>query len=624
MKTKLFYSIIAASAVMMLTGCSQDDIVGTQTGGNTNVTFNVNTQDISTRSFGDGTTAKILSYAVYDKDGNLVQDLGTPAGKTAEFTDLHTSVTLNLVKGNTYTVVFWADAGTDSSPYNVDFRSKQLTYKTASMAANDEKRDAFYNTVQLTVTNDVNENVTLTRPFAQINIGTNDFAEANKTGEQIQYSRIILPKGMPNTMNLLDGTVSSTNNDYVRYNYAALPAEEFPVSDYHYLSMNYVLVGKDKTTTDISLYYSANANGTKNLQSKYVNVPIQRNYRTNIYGSLLTNAVNYNVTIEPNFYTTDHNINVVAQSELDQAVTTPGNTYTIPTGAEVEMPANIAEGVTIQGVEGSSSRIYIPTDYAVNNSNVTFKNVALTYDGASGASQVIKVTGNNTTFDNVTINQSSKSRSKTVSVADGVTATFKNCKVGSAQSQSNLVAIKAEGANSNIVLENCDFSENSGWSYNGSGTLTAKNCHFSGWLSGWNKGATFDNCTFGLSFIKTPAAICYGNTTFNNCKFYNVGYQAVYNPKTKDFDKNYHYYHWYNYMVSSGAAVDITFNNCKWVATTLVGAPDNVHLVEGATTDLTHDIYVRGMGDGKKSANKVIINGTEYSGDDHIFVGEWN
>ena len=44
-------------------------------------------------------------------------------------------------------------------------------------------------------------------------------------------------------------------------------------------------------------------NGSKTIS----NVPVQRNYRTNIFGSILTGAVDLGITIDPDFETPDHN-----------------------------------------------------------------------------------------------------------------------------------------------------------------------------------------------------------------------------------------------------------------------------------------------------------------------------
>jgi hypothetical protein len=68
--------------------------------------------------------------------------------------------------------------------------------------------------------------------------------------------------------------------------------------------MNYILVGKDKTTTDVTL--SVSDGTTTAPTATFATVPVQQNYRTNIYGSLLTNPANFTVVIDPAFNTPDY------------------------------------------------------------------------------------------------------------------------------------------------------------------------------------------------------------------------------------------------------------------------------------------------------------------------------
>ncbi len=68
--------------------------------------------------------------------------------------------------------------------------------------------------------------------------------------------------------------------------------------------MNYLLVGKDKSIVDVEFGYT---DGVGDYNRKYTFVPVQRNYRTNIFGSLLTSSVDVNVVIEPTFKEPDYN-----------------------------------------------------------------------------------------------------------------------------------------------------------------------------------------------------------------------------------------------------------------------------------------------------------------------------
>ena len=82
--------------------------------------------------------------------------------------------------------------------------------------------------------------------------------------------------------------------------------ETFPVAGYEYLAMNYLLVGNDKETVEIEFTY-ADANNVAKTRT-VGSVPVQRNYRTNIYGQLLTSDVDVNVEIKPDYEKPDYEV----------------------------------------------------------------------------------------------------------------------------------------------------------------------------------------------------------------------------------------------------------------------------------------------------------------------------
>ena len=71
---------------------------------------------------------------------------------------------------------------------------------------------------------------------------------------------------------------------------------------YTYIGMNYLLVPAEKSLRDME--FTLYADGEENVETHVYNfntVPVQRNYRTNIYGSLLTSSQSFNVEILPGF-----------------------------------------------------------------------------------------------------------------------------------------------------------------------------------------------------------------------------------------------------------------------------------------------------------------------------------
>ena len=257
----------------------------------------MNTPEIATRAYSDGTTATVLQYAVYNEAGNEL----TALTKTDATINGSTTVELQLTTGNTYSVIFWAAA--PNAPYDVDFGAKTMTVDYDGALSNDEARDAFYAYKEFTVKGAQTETIELRRPFAQLNIGTADYTASTNAGYTPTKSAVTV-KNIYKTLDLVEGEVSEP----VEVAFAAADIkkdEKFPVAGNEYLAMNYLLVDSDKEVVDVEFTYTDGSNAkTRTVGS----VPVQRNYRTNIFGSLITNSVSFNVTIEPAFNEPDYNV----------------------------------------------------------------------------------------------------------------------------------------------------------------------------------------------------------------------------------------------------------------------------------------------------------------------------
>lgn len=307
--------LLSVAGLMAVAGCTRDDseLPGSDSKGV--VTFSARLpQQLQTRSIGDGQTATKLTYAVYEAgETTPLLTSESEGAPVVEFNGLQAQLSLQLATGKSYDFVFWADAyGQDAeqSPYTIDYGTKTITVDYATALANDEQRDAFYSVIQgLAVTTSVSKDVTLTRPFAQINVGTEDFSAAAESGLQTaSLATKMTITNVPTTLNLADGTTSGQTD--VTFASNTIPTESLVVSGktYNYLAMNYLLVGTDKTTTNISFEFT---DGAITNDRTFSNVPIQRNYRTNIIGSILTQEANFNIEIDPGFTDPDHSLSAL-------------------------------------------------------------------------------------------------------------------------------------------------------------------------------------------------------------------------------------------------------------------------------------------------------------------------
>ena len=283
--------ILAMSAIAMLFATSCMKELATENAGETSVvTFSVATPEMATRAYSDGTTATVLQYAVYDAAGTELRDL-TVNNATINGT---ANVALQLTTGNTYSVIFWAAA--PDAPYTVDFANKTMTVDYTNVVSNDENLDAFYKYHTFTVSGAQTETVELKRPFAQLNIGTADLAASTAAGYTPTRSSVTV-ENVYETLNLATGAVS--DEAVVVFAENAIPSgQTFPVANNEYLAMNYLLVSAEKEVVDLTFTYT---DGTTAKTRTVGAAPVQRNYRTNIYGNLLTSDVDVNVEIEPDF-----------------------------------------------------------------------------------------------------------------------------------------------------------------------------------------------------------------------------------------------------------------------------------------------------------------------------------
>lgn len=298
MKRYLLSTFTIAAAALLVTSCNDEMDNGLKTGDEGTVTFTAQLpSEMGTRAFADGLTAKHLQYAVYEAGQStplkVFGDETTVVGE-AEMNNLKQTVSLKLTTGKTYDVIFWADATTDS-PYTFNPASQEVSVDYSKVNNNSDNCDAFFKKETITVSGNQSVDVKLTRPFAQVNIGTDDFDAAKASGLEVTQTEVVAKAFA--TLNLATGKVADEADR--TFTMKAIPTAsdgEFPVAGgYKYLSMDYLLVGADKATVDVAFNYGGPQSRT------FTNVPVQRNYRTNIYGSLLTNTTDFNVVIEPAF-----------------------------------------------------------------------------------------------------------------------------------------------------------------------------------------------------------------------------------------------------------------------------------------------------------------------------------
>ena len=507
---KIISGTIAAAA-MLFTSCSQDEMpVGNGDLATVNVSVH-NATAISSRAFGKGEEATTLQFAVYDLTGEtptLLKTLYDNGVKTDDEFNGHGTYPLQLATGRTYGFVFWA--ANASAPYDVDFgdNSAVMTADYNNAMANAEILDAFFAYETITVSGPQTLQVGLKRPFTQINFGTSDMEASAAAGYTPTQTKVVV-SGVYSTLNLMTKEVVGNTTDF-EFGYADIPSseEKFPDvktgSAYRYLAMTYVLVPEDQILVTTDLYHT---DGASEYTLNVSNVPVQRNYRTNIFGALLTDELSVEVNTEPDFDGDNDEEQVAVPA--GQAVM-DGKTY-------------LSLKDAIAAAEGAEATIYIAgKDYIASE-------------------ELVFPAGNNTKY-TIVGGQSAGSRAEgetSITIDKGIylthcpDLTFEKIKI---INKTGTAYTEQAGAQlnyvTNLTVKNCEIEHC--LRFLATGKVVFKGCHFvnnvkSGfdgyslhYYSGTDSEVLVEDCTFD---VVSKAIVLYSEGNFkydltvNNCKF---------------------------------------------------------------------------------------------------------
>ena len=616
--------------MLITTSCQKQEFAPGQ---DATVTFEVATPEIATRAYSDGQTATLLQYAVYDANKTLLPQLTV----TDATIDKSANVQLQLTTGNTYSIVFWAAA--PNAPYTLDFDKKTMTVNYTGAECNDESRDAFYCWYTFTVSAK-SEKVQLKRPFAQLNIGTADYAASTNAGYTPTQSSVTV-KNIYSTLNF-DGTVATPVE--VEFGDANINRNEaFPVSGNEYLAMNYLLVDSEKETVEVEFSFT---NGSNKKTRTVGSVPVQRNYRTNIYGNLLTSEVDINVEIAPEYDDEYDNEGYFVETDASGNITAIVESANgLATIAEQIQNGKLASDVDIV-LEGNIdlSELAAQTKSAVvsnwnpigtedepftgtfDGKGYTIKNLALVEAEAQEGKAFIGFFGyakdatiQNVTFENVYINipclDIDHSQGHIGAVAGSLegTSTIENVTVKGdikvyatqeANGASRVAVVAGGNSFGNVTMKNVHVIANEG-SY-----LKANNN--TGALAGQLQGKmVFENCSSNIDvtvnkfFAGGLVGIAAGDSYFKNC--HTTGDVAVVAGREGRHNDEYRVGGiaggW-----ADGATKVCTLENCSY--TGKVSGKN----ADGAVADpLDYWGYVgRGYTLGNCAGSKVVIDGTEF------------
>ena len=367
---KKLFNLVFTAVFMLLavTSCSQEEDF-TQSSQQT-TSFNISLNGaVGSRAIGKGTYANKLYYEVF-MDGGSVDK-----GEVLFSAGPNHNLDLPLLNGETYSIVFWAQ-NSNCSIYNLNNLSEIKVNYDNDVLANQESYDAFYNALVNFKADGNTHRVELRRPFAQLNLGTGDWDKVivPDDADPVTVTSVKV-EGLADTFAPFTGVASNPVTKTFDYN--ALPEGTFKVNnkEYKYLSLNYLLVpgkkephgtgvyvaqtNEDKATLNLTFNLKR---GDKVLQSISVpNAPLQRNWRTNIIGDVLT-GTDFDIEINPDYDEPDYEVLVWDGSEVKEPKVsgTDNNIYEIEYASELAWLAAAVNGTLTEGQRSAVA----PNDFA--------------------------------------------------------------------------------------------------------------------------------------------------------------------------------------------------------------------------------------------------------------------
>ncbi len=506
MNKKLFLGMFAAAGMLFATSCSNDELDVVQSGNEAQVTFSLAAEGgIATRAISDGTGAKKLVYAVYNASGELIETIantdvnGQIVDNSAFDNGLTENVTITLAKGQQYTVAFWAQNPNCTAYTTTDLKNVTIDYAGLN---NDETRDAFFKAETFTVTGNTEIDVVLKRPFAQINVGVyqTDWDAAKASGIEIEKSKVTI-ENAATSINLLTGEVGGEQT--VEYGFDIIPAQfatpeildvdldkDGTKENYVYLSMSYILAN-DETTgyaktalEDLDFTFAPISGNNINFSEGLKAVPVQRNWRTNIIGKILTGDVTFNITIDP-IYDGEYNngeaqpvnINGVYYATIQDAVNNvnDGDVIKVATGTYTEV-VKVASGKNFTLEAAGPNVVIAALDHQSNGTPSTVKVKGITFDNSitlagwfTGTAQNIApcvgAWGGNLTFEDCTFIVAGTSGRETgvmtwwTTENNVMSLSFNNCTFEGQNDHANARAMQIYGY-VNMEVSNCTFNTN--------------------------------------------------------------------------------------------------------------------------------------------------------------------
>lgn len=431
------YLFVAFTAVVM-SSCNDEDILG-HSGESMDITFRPSLgRELNTRVIGDATGIDQLVVVVYEGNGTLSKAFSYSEDWN---TVQQNGITLSLIEGRTYSIIFWAQ-DSDNKAYSLTDDGKISVsyedYKTGGFSKM-EQMDAFYATAEVTVGAQKivdKGTIYLTRPLAQVN-----FADNTTKPVQGSHKAVVTFHKYPTSYDPFSGKVTMAEGD-LSFIFMDFPEEEIlniNNSPCYYVASNYLFAPAEGTTSIESTLELQQIDGTPINSFEFKaekSITLEKNKKTNVLGAIVLEPETWSVwngniptestlTADPenqNRYIIDEADDVAWLSVKENAQSLATNSTFVMTVdvdmnngsglAAIQLPSGSTldgDGHTIKGLQLGNALLGDVTDITVRNLNIEEATVANTSTSVTHVGVLANTLKGSNTFSNIHIKSSSVS-----------------------------------------------------------------------------------------------------------------------------------------------------------------------------------------------------------------------
>lgn len=307
---KKFFLYVSAVSAMMLAGACQKEVAKPASEGEVPVTFSLELPTaVETKAMSKAELTNIVYYEIWNADwSRMLYPVDKSALASEEVKDCKATVELTLVSDQTYNFIFWAQNDSHDA-YDVnELQGVKVDY--SKIEGNQDRYDAFYAVKTIKVEGPVSETVKLYRPFAQLNFGA-DIMDTS-FGPVVVTDTHVTVSGLATTFNTLKGLGEAESKSAVTFTAKRLATDELLETNgrkYTWVTMDYMLMMGDQDLVEVDAKLGVE-NMLDYVSHSLTNVPLKKNFRTNIVGNLFTTDAKLNIIVEPGFNQPDEIVTV--------------------------------------------------------------------------------------------------------------------------------------------------------------------------------------------------------------------------------------------------------------------------------------------------------------------------